>query len=703
MDNGGCMDKRTAELILKQALNDPSAQFREGQWEAIDATVNKRQKTLVVQRTGWGKSAVYFISCKLCRLQNRGMTLIISPLLALMRNQIEAASEFGLVAKTINSANTDNWEKIKQEIKANQVDCLFVSPERLANEEFIETLLRPISSNIALMVIDEVHCISDWGHDFRPDYRRIVRILKQIPNNTPVLCTTATANNRVVEDIQQQLGNIYVQRGDLMRESLYLQAITQFDTAKRLAWIAEKLKQFHRSGIIYTLTIRDAELVSDWLQQNGIQAYAYYSNVTHPSFENSELYREYLEQQLKHNKIKALVATTALGMGYDKPDLSFVIHYQVPNSIISYYQQVGRAGRKIDKAIGVLMSGEEDEYIHHYFRQTAFPKERDINEILHLLEQSNGLSKPSIAKHINLSQGKIEQALKFLSLEDPAPIIKVGSLWKRTIHQYRLNTERITYLTQQREREWQEIQRYLSYNQCRMNFLRKALDDKYLSECGKCDVCLGREILSTKIDPILLQKATLFLKHSEEIIEPKKQFPVGSFIEYGFKSNIPAHLSAEKGRVLSRWGNGTLGNLVAQGKHSGYFDDALVDAMVEMMTQRWKPNPFPKWVCCIPSLNHPHLVPDFAKRLAIRLGLPFIDAIHKVKSNQPQKAQNNRFHQCKNLDGVFAVSAIDPSPVLLVDDVIDSGWTLTVVATLLREQGCSAVYPVALATSSIKE
>ncbi|MGL5289417.1 MAG: RecQ family ATP-dependent DNA helicase [Aeromonas sp.] len=693
-----------AQRLLQTALANPSAEFREGQWEAIDALVNHRQKLLVVQRTGWGKSSVYFISTRIFRDRGMGPTIIVSPLLALMRNQIESAQRLGIVAETMNSTNTADWQEVTRRILTNQIDCLLISPERLANDGFIETVLQPIADRIALMVIDEAHCISDWGHDFRPDYRRIVNILRQLPANTPVLGTTATANDRVVEDIQIQLGDIQIHRGPLTRESLALQAMVLPDQASRLAWLAQVIPTLPGTGIIYTLTVRDAEQVAKWLGLNGIDAKAYYGSVENEDFENSDTYRQHLEGLLLNNQLKVLVATTALGMGYDKPDLSFVIHYQAPGSIVAYYQQVGRAGRGIDHAVGVLISGVEDQDIHEFFRASAFPSEAQVNEILQLLEQSDGLTLRSIEEHTNLRHSQIEKVLKLLSVENPAPVIKDGSRWFRTPVHYRMDHNRIAHLTRQRVQEWQEVQAYIADIGCKMTFLRRALDDFDPTSCGKCSSCLGYPEVNVHVDPILAHRAGTFLKHAEMVIEPKAQVASNAFLEYGFRGNLPQHLRAQEGRVLSRWGDAGWGRLVADNKHAGRFNDELVDAMAEMIQQRWQPNPAPLWVCCVPSRNHPELVPNFARRLAVRLGLPFVDAINKVKDNQPQKVQQNRFHQCRNLDGAFEVSQRYPGqPVLLVDDVVDSGWTLTVIAALLQQAGSGPVYPVALASSSVKD
>jgi ATP-dependent DNA helicase RecQ len=698
------MNRAQAQQLLQTALANPVAEFRDGQWEAIDALVNHRQKLLVVQRTGWGKSSVYFISTKIFRDRGMGPTIIVSPLLALMRNQIESAQRLGIVAETMNSTNQNEWQAVTQRILNNQIDCLLISPERLANDNFIETVLQPIADRIALMVIDEAHCISDWGHDFRPDYRRIVNVLRQLPANTPVLGTTATANNRVVADIQTQLGNIKIHRGPLTRESLALQTMVLPDQASRLAWLSQVIPTLSGTGIVYTLTVRDAEQVAEWLSANGIDARAYHGSVVTDGFENSNSYRQLLEELLLSNQLRVLVATTALGMGYDKPDLSFVIHYQAPGSIVAYYQQVGRAGRGIAHAVGVLMSGVEDQDIHEFFRDSAFPSEAQVNEILQVLEQGDGLSLRSIEEQTNLRHGQIEKVLKLLSVENPAPVIKDGSRWVRTPVRYQMDHARIAHLAGQRVQEWQEVQAYLEDAGCKMTFLRRALDDHDLTPCGKCSSCLGQPVINVPVDPALAHRAGTFLKHAEMVIAPKAQVAANAFLEYGFRGNLPQQLRAQEGRVLSRWGDAGWGRTVADNKHAGRFSDELVEAMAEMIQQRWQPHPAPQWVCCVPSRNHPELVPDFARRLAARLGLPFVDAVSKVKDNQPQKGQQNRFHQCRNLDGAFGVTQLyQGQPVLLVDDIVDSGWTLTVVAALLQQAGSGVVYPVALVSSSVKD
>jgi ATP-dependent DNA helicase RecQ len=695
------MNRVNALQLLRLALNDQHAEFRDGQWEAIDSVVNQGGKTLVVQRTGWGKSSVYFIATRILRDRGAGITVIVSPLLALMRNQIDSAAGLGIRATTINSTNTAEWEEVTQELLADAHDVLLISPERLANESFIETVFSQLADRIGLLVVDEAHCISDWGHDFRPDYKRLVNVLQQLPPNVAVLGTTATANNRVLDDIRSQFGDIRISRGALTRESIALQTLRLPDQASRLAWLANQIPSLDGTGIVYTLTIRDAEQVARWLQQNGIDAAAYHASVEHPDFENSNAYRLSLEERLLNNDLKVLVATTALGMGYDKPDLAFVIHYQAPGSIVGYYQQVGRAGRAIPRALGILLSGSEDAEIHDYFRRSAFPDEAHVVEVLEALGDSDGMTIRQLEQAINLSQGQIQKVVKYLSVERPAPLVHQDRKWRRTPVAYQLDGEKISRLTAQRELEWQEVQNYIDTNQCLMAFLAEALDDPSVTTCGRCANCLSQPLVDEGFDHQLGVAATTFLKQAEVPLITNKQVAAGAFEVYQFKGNLPADLRAEEGRLLSRWGDAGWGHVVSADKHAGHFSDALVGAAAEMIQQRWRPDPPPGWVTCVPSLVHPTLVQDYAERLASRLGLPFIPAIGKVRENQPQKAQRNRYHRCHNLDGVFAVNNDVPNaPVLLVDDVYDSGWTLTVVSALLRQAGSGDVYPLALADAS---
>ena len=678
--------------LLSIGTGISTVRFREGQEQAIQHIVEGRGRLLVVQKTGWGKSLVYFIACKLLREAGAGPCLLVSPLLALMRNQIAAATRMGVTAHTINSDNQEQWDEIETRIRRNEVDVLVISPERLANERFRSAVLSIISSRISLLVIDEAHCISDWGHDFRPHYRLIERIVRTLPSNLRLLATTATANNRVLKDLCDVLGpRLTTMRGDLNRPSLCLQTIRLPNQAERLAWLAEQVPQLEGSGIIYTLTVRDANQVAAWLKSRSINVEAY-------TGETGEL-RPDLEQRLLDNRVKALVATTALGMGFDKPDLAFVIHYQTPGSVVAYYQQVGRAGRALDVARGILLSGEEETEITNYFIESAFPTRDEVKQVLEALHSEvEGVSVSEIMANVNLSKGRIEKTISLLSLESPSPIVKSGT--KLHLTPARLSEafwQRAQRLTELRHSEQQEMQHYVQLESDHMNFLIRALD----GELCKPSTSRLRPLKET-VTSSILQEAYEFLRRSSLPIEPRKKWPSGGLPQFKLKGNIPSELQAQAGRTLCVWRDSGWGELVRNGKYeSGRFSDELVDACVHLM-RSWNPQPKPEWVTCIPSLRHPRLVPDFAQRVAARLELPFHEVLTKTTERPEQKTMANSTQQARNIDGSLAMMQkhLPAGSVLLIDDMVDSRWTMTVAAWLLRENGSGPVFLLALASTS---
>ena len=678
-----------ALTLLRLGAGQSDAEFREGQEEAIRHIVSGNGRLLVVQKTGWGKSFVYFIATKLLREGGMGPALLISPLLALMRNQIAAAERMGVRAETINSDNQDHWERVERAVGRNEVDILLISPERLANERFRTEVLGKIADKIALLVIDEAHCISDWGHDFRPHYRLIERIVGTLPSNLRLLATTATANNRVIDDLTKVLGpNLKISRGDLNRPSLALQTIRLPTQAVRLAWLAEQLPALPGHGIIYTLTVRDAEQVSEWLRSRGLDVAAY-------TGETGEQ-RPDLEDALLQNRVKALVATTALGMGFDKPDLAFVVHYQTPGSAVAYYQQVGRAGRALDAAYGVLLSGQEETEITDYFINSAFPTRVEVQEILNALEEKpEGLSIREIEGAVNISNGRIQKTMQLLSLEAPAPIAKQGAKWQLTAAVLSPSFwERAERLTELRQAEQGQMQEYVGLNSGHMEFLVRALD----GEPGNISPP-SLPPLATEPDRVLVLEATAFLRRTNLPFESRKQWPSGGLRRYNLSGRITPTLQAQPGRALCVWGDAGWGGLVRQGKyHDGYFSDALVGACRQLI-EEWSPEPAPEWVTCIPSRRYPDLVPNFAGRLADSLGLPFMQVLVKTEDRPEQKTMENSIQQARNVDGSLTLTkeALPDGPLLLVDDMVDSRWTFTVAAWLLRSNGTGEVWPLALA------
>lgn len=682
-------DASRALDLLRIGSGRDDAAFRDGQEEAIRHVVEGRGRLLVVQKTGWGKSFVYFIATKLLRESGAGPAILVSPLLSLMRNQIAAAERMGVRATTINSTNTDEWQKVAKQVTQNEVDILLISPERLASEGFLETVLNPIAATISLLVIDEAHCISDWGHDFRPHYRLIERTARTLPPNARLLATTATANDRVMDDLRSILGrDLHVSRGELARPSLSLQTMRLPNQAARLAWLADTVPQLPGSGIIYALTVADADMVNRWLVSKGIRSFAY-----HAGFETSERIRR--EEMLLTNEVKALVATTALGMGYDKPDLSFVIHYQMPGSVVHYYQQVGRAGRAIESARGVLLSGDEETRINDWFIKSAFPRRDEVEQIVDCLGRSDaGLSIPQIASKVNIRQSRIEKALALLSLESPAPVVKDGPRWQLTVAPLQEDFwQRAARLTELRRGEEAQMREYvaLPFGE-HMRFLIRALDGD-----DSAVVAPALPPLSATVDEAFVNEAAAFLRRTDLPIEPRKQ--------WSNRSSIPAALRANDGRALCTWRDAGWGEEVVKGKHAEErFSDRLVEASAAMF-RRWNPTPAPTWVTSIPSRRHPTLVPDFARRLAEALQLPFRMALVKIRDTAEQKEMHNSPMQEQNAKGSFAVdkNEVQTGSVLLVDDLVDSKWTMTVAASQLREHGAGEVWPMALALAGSDE
>lgn len=684
--------------LLRLGTQNPAATFHAGQQEAIQHVVDGRGRLLVVQKTGWGKSSVYFIATKLLREEGMGPAILISPLLALMRNQIAAAQRMGVRAVPIHSENRDDWSAIEEAIARNEVDILLIHPKRLMNDQFNTRVLARISATVSMVVIDEAHSISDWGHDFVPEYRLIERRIRLLPQNVRVLATTATANNRVMTDLQMVLGpNLVVSRGDLSRSTLLLQTMRMPSQAERLAWLATHLPTLAGSGIVYALTQRDAERVAEWLRMRGLAVEAYHSGLA-PERANA------LEDALLANEVKALVATTKLGMGFDKPDLAFVIHYQTPGSVVAYYQQVGRAGRNLPAALpgahGVLLSGREETNITSFFIESAFPTRDEVAAVLAALgAEADGLSVNGLMERVNVSFGRIEKALLLLSLESPSPIAKQDNKWTLTAanlsEEFWQRAERLTAL---RQTEQAQMQEYVQLQNGHMEFLIRALD----GDLGSYHVP-NLAPLSSTVDERVARDAVDFLRRTSLPLDPRKRWPPGGLASLGVRGNknIAPGQNLQPGKILCMWGDAGWGESVRLGKYrDGHFSDDLVSACAALI-RNWGPAPAPQWVTSIPSLRHPNLVPDFARRLATALILPFHPVLQKTDARPPQKEMTNSSQQARNVDGSLRIHGNVPSgPVLLVDDMVDSKWTLTVAAYLLTSNGSGPVYPLALASTA---
>jgi ATP-dependent DNA helicase RecQ len=711
--------RERAEVLLR-ALAGDAAVLRDDQWRAIEALVVDQRRALVVQRTGWGKSAVYFIATKLLREQGAGATVLVSPLLALMRNQVDAAARAGIHAHTINSSNIEEWADIEAAVHRGETDVLLVSPERLNNPSFRDNVLPRLAKETGLLVIDEAHCISDWGHDFRPDYRRIRTLLADLPAGIPVLATTATANQRVVDDVAEQLGTAaaatteppIVLRGSLDRESLHLGVVQLPSNAHRLAWLAEHLPDLDGSGIIYTLTVAQAEAVAAYLRAQGHEV-ASYSGRT----ETAD--RLAAEQDLIDNTVKALVATSALGMGFDKPDLGFVIHLGAPQSPVAYYQQVGRAGRGVDRADVLLLPGTEDEDVWRYFASVGFPPEDLVRQTLDALAASDRpVSVPALEVQVELSRSRLEQMLKVLDVDGAVRRVQGG--WLATGEPWTYDAERYAKVAAVREAEQQAMRDYIAGDGCRLEFLRRQLDDPDAAACGRCDNCTGRPWSVAVSDAAVKASRAEIVRPGVEV-DARSMWPSGlAKIGVDLSGKIPESERVSTGRVIGRlsdigWGP-RLRRVLHESAPDGPLPDELFNAAVEVLrTWGWERRPVA--VAAVRSARRPQLVDTLGERLAKIGRLEWLGplaathlseagvAIATAGADKSTASRTNSAQRVRALHDAFAVTPeqaaalarLDDPVVLLVDDRIDTGWTMALAGRALRLAGAAAVLPFALA------
>ena len=679
---------------LRALTADDSAQFRPAQLEAIRDLVEDHARVLCVQRTGWGKSAVYFVATALLREASAGPTLIVSPLLALMRNQIAAAQRLGLRAHTVNSTNRTEWGTVSDLLAADAVDLLLISPERLNNPGFRTEMLPLFAASVGLLVIDEAHCISDWGHDFRPDYRRVRDMLSALSPGAAVLGTTATANDRVVEDVVEQLAPsaggaepLRTYRGPLARTSLRLEVVELPRPAQRLAWLAEHLGpggDLGGSGIVYTLTKRDAEQVASFLTANGIAAAAY-------SGELDTEDRIATEERLLANGLKAVVATSALGMGYDKPDLSFVVHYQAPGSVVSYYQQVGRAGRGVEHADVVLLRGAEDRRIQDFFIEQAFPDRERVAAVLADLETAGdaGRSTRELMAVVNLGMGRIEAMLKILDVE--GAVARDGSRWRLVPGaDWSYDGERYAAVTALRRAEQEAMARFGADDRCLMRTLQEELDDPDPQDCGRCAVCTAPRFDAPPAAE-LVEQAGRHLRSRPIELEVKKMAPDAA----GAMRKIPDGVRVDPGWALARFGDGGWWPAVERGLRSGEFEDDVVAALADVVRDSGA-----AWVCAVPSAHLGDVLERLAARLAAALGVAHIGGLlARVEERPPQRGMANAVQQAANVRGAFRVTGTPPPGTgVLLDDRRSSGWTLAMAGGQLRMAGAQRIVPLALGT-----
>ncbi len=683
-------DLAAADAVLAQLAGE-GAVLRADQRAAIEALVGERQRVLLVQATGWGKSAVYWIATVLRRREGAGPTVVVSPLLALMRNQVAAARKAGIRAETINSANVDDWREVEARIAADEVDVLLVSPERLNNPRFRRDVLPALAASTGLLVVDEAHCISDWGHDFRPDYRRIADLLAGLAPDVPVLAATATANARVEADVAAQLGSATrTFRGSLDRASLHL-AVAQVPTAaEQLAWLEGWTAARPGPGLVYCLTVSEAERVAAHLAGTGQSVAAYTGSTPAPE-------RERIEAALDAGELACVVATSALGMGYDNPDLAYVVHLGAPPSPIAYYQQVGRAGRGSSAAEVVLVPTRTQADIWAWMASTAMPARAVVEEVLAALAAHGPCSLPELEASVNVRRGRLEALLKVLDVE--GAVDREGSSWFATGSGWTYDDERYAALAAARAAEQEAMVAYERTDGCRLRFLREQLDDPGAEDCGRCDRCTGSTVDGTA-DPEAVARARRSLRGAVVVIEPRKQWPRGLDDRRG---NVRPERRAEEGRALAfgtdpGWAEELAPRFAAPDAEP---DDELLRGVAAAL-KAWPWGRRPTWVTWVPSRTRPRLVGGLAAQIAEIGTMELVEAVHRIRPDAPPQARmENSVTQAANVADAFRFGRDDGEPLplgpgLVFDDLLRSGWTMTVVADGLRAAGSGLILPFVL-------
>ena len=684
-----------------RTLAGPDAEPRPEQLAAVQAMLVDARRTLLVARTGFGKSAVYFSATRILRDRGWGPTVVVSPLLALMRDQVASAEKLGLNAVSINSANLESWAETEQRILADEIDLLLISPERLANQRFVAQVFSTIRQRPFALVCDEAHCISDWGHDFRPDYRRLRALLDDLSPDTPVLATTATANQRVTDDVAAQLGeDTKVLRTSLDRASLHLSVVDLPDDAHRLAWLVESLPKLDGSGIVYCLTVAQAEVTAEWLRRNGVTAHAYSGAVSPEE-------RVRLEDGLRSNQIKALVATSALGMGFDKGDLAFCVHMGLPPSPVAYYQQIGRAGRAIERAeVIALPRPTEDAAIWKWFESVSMPPEDLCWTVLDQLHTSSPTSVAQLEVSCNLGRSRLGTLLSILDVD--GAVQRAGSGWIRTQNPWAYNGEMVGTLRELRRDESNQMLHWASREGCRLRYLREALDDSEATDCGRCDQC-SSHTWQQDPDPTLVAQASDLLRGGDVVVDPRKQWPTGLGEINGSLVKGRIKTQAQPGRALARTGDGGWNPIVqrlidqTEAGQTPVISDELVTACAQVL-KRWDWVARPTWICAIPSRRRGELVIAVAEAIGTLGKLPVYYPLNQADGEFPfQDQMSNSAHQAGNALRRFTLDSnamptpeLLRGPVLLIDEECRSRWTFAATASLLLNAGASAVLPFSL-------
>jgi ATP-dependent DNA helicase RecQ len=685
------------------AMAGPDAELRDDQRTAIAALCEPAARVLVVQATGWGKSAVYWAATAVRRSEGAGPTLVVSPLLSLMRDQVAAAGRAGLRAATLNSSNIDDWSGVEADLRSGELDVLLVSPERLANPGFGRRVLDGLAGRLGLLVIDEAHAVSDWGHDFRPDYRRVSDVLQRLNPSTPVLATTATANQRVTDDVAHQMtpepgadgSGTLVLRGRLARASLELSVVDRLSPLERYAWVVDHLPRLAGSGIVYALTVADADRLAAAIRDvhgDTVPVAAYTGQL-------EAGVRHDLEDALRDNRLKALVATSALGMGYDKPDLGFVVHVGAPPSPVSYYQQVGRAGRAIDHAHAVLLPSDADSGVWEWFATSTIPVPEQVRAVLDVLDRSPGepMSVVAIEAQSGVRRGRVELMLKQLAVDGVVERVEGGWLGSGVAWSY--DAEHYDGVVAVRRREADIMRAYVRGERCLMELLQESLDDPAAEPCGRCSVCRGRlpADLEGRPSPETVRAVTGLLRGQVHVLEPRKMWPGGAF---GSKGRIPADEAHAPGRTLvfadaPEWRE-TVSAMFSRDAPAP--EDVLEGAVRLLASWRDTWPARPEVVVDLTATGSPVLTASVADHLA-RVGrlerASLAGPATPPDLRELSSADEAAFWR-DHLDAGPVAATVQGRTVLLLVDATSSLWPITIGSAVLRRAGAATVLPLLL-------
>lgn len=660
------MNRRDAEIKLKEIFGFDG--FYEEQWSAIEKLLNG-ERILMIQRTGFGKSLVY----QFAATQHPGTTVIFSPLIALMRDQVNSLKKRGIEAAYINSTLTpeEKQETLSKAIQGHY-KMLYIAPERQEDEEWQDTV-RQI--NLSMIVVDEAHCISVWGHDFRPSYRRIVNLVRQLQADFPVFACTATATKRVQEDIELQFDNrkLTVLRGDLTRPNFRLGVIKAESQEAKMIGVLEFVLEQKGTGIIYCGTQVESEQYSKWLEFNGINSTYYTAGLDNDT-------RKSIETGLMNNEFKCVVSTNALGMGIDKPDIRFIVHTQIPTSPLHYYQEIGRAGRDGLPTEIALFYNDQDNKLPESFINNSRPSIAKYHRIISVI-QSESISLYNLIRKVNLKKTQVNVILN--DLIDQRIAVKYG---KSNRYEYKfgapkLDDSKFKELRNAKMNDFKEMLSYVESLNCRMTFLRTYLGDPTHSTCGHCDVDQDR-VFNVSIDEAGLKKV-------EEFRET--YFPI---LEVSTKTNILVD-----GVAASYYGVTNVGSVLHRCKYDGGgdFPDFLLKKTLKAFRKHYGQAEF-DLVLYVPPTESGDLVKNFAEKVAKVLKFPISDALIKTRDTEPQKGFESSISKKDNLIGAFdCTEDISGKSILLIDDIFDSGQTIKCVADILKHKGVHIVAPLTIA------